>query len=274
MSWWNFLDPRSERFQRWWRQTYAGGGKPRQPGLEKRPFSLNAELKLAAPPFEPLKDHNIVGADPLQSFAEIFGQLREGERATICVDLRAVPNARAAKIRNYWLAKAPGSVVRGELAEPETQSLPVGQVVSRRQDTSRLNDKLNPQAVLFEVQILIHTESRDDPERPAELFRRFLTAFQQWKGANELTVHGQLLSFAGHDVRFFGADAFGWRRWWFRFRLTTGLFWPASSGFVTAWELAGLLKPWTKHNSSSAPWRLEDPWPPPGAAAARLPGNR
>jgi hypothetical protein len=271
MSWWNFLHPRSERYQRWWRQTYGGGGKPRP---EKVLHSLNAELKLAAPPYEPLKDHNIVGADPLQSFAEIFGELRDGERATVCVDLRAVPSARAGKIRKFWLGRVGGKIVRGELAEPETQTLPVGQVVSRRQDTYRLNDKLNPQAVLFEVQILIHTESRDDPDRPAELFRRFLTAFQQWKGANELTVHGQLLKVAGHDVRFFGADAFGWRRWWFRLRLTTGLFWPASSGFVTAWELAGLLKPWTTYNSSGAPWRLEDPWPPPGAVATTARGYR
>src|SRR5437870_8308597 len=127
MSWWDFLDPRSDRFQRWLRQPYRGGVMPpaqrATPRPQRRPFSLNAELKLAGPPYEPLKDHDIVGADPLQSFAEIFGQLRDGERATVTVDLRAVPNARAAKIRQYWLGKAAGTVVRGELAEPETQSL-------------------------------------------------------------------------------------------------------------------------------------------------------
>lgn len=265
MSWWDFLDPRSARFQQRFRRGLRGVAQGSQPGLPRPllPYSLNAELKLAGPPSEPLKDHDIEAADPLQSFAEIFAQVREGERASVSVDFRAVPPDRAAKIRAYWLSRAPGRVVRGELAEPETQSLPVGQVVSRRQDTFRLNNKLNPQAVLFEVQILIRVESWDDPNRPVELFRSFLTAFQQWKAANEITVHGQLLRVAGHDVRFFGADAFSWRRWWFLFRLNSGLFWPASPGLVTAWELSGLLKPWTKNNSSSAPLRVEDPWPPP-----------
>jgi hypothetical protein len=253
----NSLNPSTEGFQRWLGQ--SGRGRP-EPFLRKPLFEANAELKLAGPPYEPLTEHSLLDADPLQSFAETFARLRDdlNERASVCVDLRAVPNARAAKIRRFWLGRAGGTVVKGSLAEPETQSLPVGQVVSRRQDTNRLNYKLNPQEVLFEVQILIHTESRD-PARPADLLRSFLTAFQQWKGANELTVHGQLLGVAGRDFRFFGADAFRWRRWWFKQRLTTGLFWPASPALLTAWELAGLLKPWTRNNSSQAPIRAPGP---------------
>ncbi|MBJ7599002.1 MAG: hypothetical protein DLM67_07205 [Candidatus Nephthysia bennettiae] len=254
MSWRAVLDPRTEVFREWMRMSLPGGGTPTP---RSRKPELNAELKLAGPPYEPLQAHLIVGADPLQPFARTFERLSDEleERATICVDLRAVPNARARWIRQFWLGKARGNVVKGELAEPETtQGLPVGQVVTRRQDTSRLNDKLNPREVLFEVQILIHTESLD-PARPVEIFRSFLTGFQQWKGANELTVHGQLVTLIGHDVRFFGADAFAWRRWWFWYRLRHGLFWPASPGLVTAWELAGLLKPWTVWNTSTAPVR-------------------
>jgi hypothetical protein len=269
MSWRRVLDPRTEVFKEWVRLNLPGGGTPPPPRGRRKP-ELNAELKLAGPPYEPLKEHLIVGADPLQPFARTFERLSDEleERATICVDLRAVPNARARWIRQFWLGKASGGVVKGELAEPETtQGLPVGQVVTRRQDTSRLNDKLNPRAVLFEVQILIHTESLD-PARPVEIFRSFLTAFQQWKGANELTVHGQLVTLIGHDVRFFGADAFAWRRWWFWYRLQHGMFWPASPGLVTAWELAGLLKPWTVWNTSTAPVRGG---PCRDAPAARLP---
>src|SRR2546428_67887 len=254
MSWRAVLDPRTEAFREWVRVNLPGGGAP--PPRRRKPV-LNAELRLAGPPYEPLKDHLIVGADPLQPFAKTFEQLSDEleERATVCVDLRAVPNARARWIRQFWLGKAGGRVVKGELAEPETtRGLPVGQVVSRRQDTTRLNNKLNPQEVLFEVQILIHTESWD-PARPVEIFRSFLTAFQQWKGANELTVQGQLLRIAGKDVRFLSVDAFPWRRWWFWVRLQYGLFWPASPGLVTAREMAGLLKPWTVWNTSTAPVR-------------------
>jgi hypothetical protein len=254
MSWRDYLSPTAEGFEQRLREPQRRQPEP-APG-DPRPYEANAELTLSGPPYEPLARHDLATVDPLQSFAEIFAQLRDElkERATVCVDLRAVPNSRAAKIRRFWLSRAPGSVSQGTLSEPETRTTPIGQVVSRRQDTSRLNDKLNPQEVLFEAQILIHIESMD-PARPVYLIRSFLTSFQQWKGANELTVHGQLLGIAGHDLRFFGVDAFRWRRWWFKLRLTTGLFWPRAPALVTAWELAGILKPWTKNNSSTAPIR-------------------
>jgi hypothetical protein len=253
MSWRDYLSPSVDDFE----QRLRDSERRRPQPIRGAPlYEANAELRLAGPPYEPLAVHRLNDVDPLQSFAETFAKLRDDlrERASVCVDLRAVPNARAAKIRRFWLNRAPGNVPQGTLAEPETHGLPIGEVVSRRQDTDRLNNKLNPQEVLFEVQILIHIESTA-PDRPTYLIRSFLTAFQQWKGANELTVYGQLFAIGGRDFRFFGTNAFRWRRWWFKQRLTTGFFWPAAPALLTARELAGLLKPWTRQNSSSAPIR-------------------
>jgi hypothetical protein len=253
MSWRDYLSPSVDDFEQRLRDSER---RRPDPVSGKQLFEANAELRLAAPPYEPLATHRLDDVDPLQSFAETFAKLDDKlqERASVCVDLRAVPNARAHKIRRFWLNRVGGNVPPGTLAEPETHSFPIGEVVSRRQDTDRLSNKLNPQEVLFEVQILIHVESTNS-DRATYLIRSFLTAFQQWKGANELTVYGQLFTIGGRDFRFFGTNAFRWRRWWFKQRLTTGFFWPAAPALLTARELAGLLKPWTRQNSSSAPIR-------------------
>jgi hypothetical protein len=203
-----------------------------------------------------------MATDPKQSFAEVFSRLRDdlGERASVCIDLRPVPNARKSMLRRYWLAKASGSsgkVAKGTLSEPETSNLGVGTVAGTGQDTRRIASKLDPDQIFFEAQILIHVESTD-AERTVEIIRSFLSSFQQWKGANEISVRGNLLGAGGYDIRFFGVDAFRWRRWWFNRRLETGLWWPRHPALVVAGEIAGLLTPWTSHNRSPAPIRAGD----------------
>lgn len=220
-------------------------------------YEANAELILANAPTEPLAELSVEKTDPLESFAQVFATLRDDwqEHGTaIYIDVMAIPNSRVYKLRSYWMNKAVGRVGRGSLSEPETNNVPIGRVVQRRQDTARLASKLDPQEILFEVQILIHCQSTQ-PGREVEILRGFLTAFSQWKGANEWVVYGQPVGAGPYTIRFWATDRFRWRKRWHAFRRRTGMFWPARVNLVAAWELQAFLKPWTNLNASSAPYR-------------------
>ena len=103
---------------------------------------------------------------------------------------------------------------------------------------------------LFRLQVLIRCSS---PERGRAVacLQGLLGCFDGFAGANSLRVVG--VRFLG--VAFAGSDLPG-RRGWFDRRLRTGLFRPARKDYVTAGEMAGLLKPPSVHCAAPEVLRL------------------
>src|SRR6476620_11805073 len=114
-------------------------------------YEANAELILAGPPTEPLAEHKLKGADPLQVIDEAMAGARDEwyERAQVCFDVIPVPNERARRLRSYWLNKA--GAKSGYEGQDAVYHQATGQDVKRSQDKSRLASKLDPKEILFEL---------------------------------------------------------------------------------------------------------------------------
>jgi hypothetical protein len=225
---------------------------------------VRAELRLARPSSEPLADVPL-NPDPLQSFARVIARLdrSHGEQAQVAVDLLPTTPATRRRLRRRLLKEASR---RGEhIGGGETDGLggilagggggQVGrrraaEMVQQRAEREEIGQKLLAAEPLFRLQVLIRCSS---PERgrAVECLQGLLGCFDGFAGANSLRVVGVRflgLAFAGSDLPP--------RRGWFDRRLRTGLFRPARKDYVTAGEMAGLLKPPSVHCAAPEVLRL------------------
>ena len=224
---------------------------------------VRAELRLARPSSEPLADVPL-NPDPLQSFARVIARLdrSHGEQAQIAVDLLPTTPATRRRLRRRLLKEARR---RGEhIGGGETDGLggilaggssQVGrrraaEMVQQRAEREEIGQKLLAHEPLFRLQVLIRCSS---PERGRAVacLQGLLGCFDGFAGANSLRVVG--VRFLG--LAFAGSDLPG-RRGWFDRRLRTGLFRPARKDYVTAGEMAGLLKPPSVHCAAPEVLRL------------------
>lgn len=224
---------------------------------------VRAELRLARPSSEPLADVPL-NPDPLQSFARVIARLdrSHGEQAQIAVDLLPTTPATRRRLRRRLLKEARR---RGEhIGGGETDGLggilaggssQVGrrraaEMVQQRAEREEIGQKLLAHEPLFRLQVLIRCSS---PERGRAVacLQGLLGCFDGFAGANSLRVVG--VRFLG--LAFAGSDLPG-RRGWFDRRLRTGLFRPARKDYVTAGEIAGLLKPPSVHCAAPEVLRL------------------
>jgi hypothetical protein len=224
---------------------------------------VRAELRLARPSSEPLADVPL-NPDPLQSFARVIARLdrSHGEQAQVAVDLLPTTPATRRRLRRRLLKEASR---RGEPMGGETEGLggllaggggrQVGrrraaEMVQQRAEREEIGQKLLAHEPLFRLQVLIRCSS---PERGRAVacLQGLLGCFDGFAGANSLRVVG--VRFLG--LAFAGSDLPG-RRGWFDRRLRTGLFRPARKDYVTAGEMAGLLKPPSVHCAAPEVLRL------------------
>jgi hypothetical protein len=210
---------------------------------------VRAELRLARPSSEPLA-HLPLTPDPLQSFARVLARLDPAhrERAEVAIDLLPTTAATRRRLRRRLLKEAlrrggdssrqgggdgmfdfgaGGRVGRRRPAE----------MVEQRAEREEIAAKLVQAEPIFRLQVLIRCCS---PERGTAVgcLQGLLSCFDGFAGANSLRVVG--VRFFG--LAFAGSDLPG-RRGWFDHRMRTGLFRPARRDYVTAREMAGLLKP-------------------------------
>ena len=225
---------------------------------------VRAELRLARPSSEPLADVPL-NPDPLQSFARVIARLdrSHGEQAQVAVDLLPTTPATRRRLRRRLLKEARH---RGEhIGGGETDGLGgilaggegrqmgrrrAAEMVQQRAEREEISQKLLAPEPLFRLQVLIRCSS---PERgrAVECLQGLLGCFDGFAGANSLRVVG--VRFLG--LAFAGSDLPG-RRGWFDRRLRTGLFRPARKDYVTAGEMAGLLKPPSVHCAAPEVLRL------------------
>lgn len=220
------------------------------------------ELVLARPDHEPLRDVPLK-PDPLEGFAQVFEQLRphRGEAATVAIDLlpasagqrrrwrnrlRAAHDPTASRVPKMPARRASsGSALLDEalanrgVGPGATAGLMAG---GGRGERSDIQAKLRRDALLG-LQILVRVTSKD-AGRPELLVDGLVSCFDVFGGANYFRASGLHLGIA-----FVGSDA-PVRAWWFDRRLASGLFRPSRRSLVGAREIAGLLKPPTKHCAS------------------------
>lgn len=233
-----------------------------EPGVQtRRVQKVRAELRLARPSSEPLAHLPLI-PDPLQSFAQVIGRLnhQHGDRAEIAVDLLPATPATRRRLRRRLLREArrlEGDPL-GNARDPRAGlggGRPVGrrrpaEMVEQRAAREEIAAKLAQAEPLFRLQILIRCSS---PERGSAVscLHGLLGCFDAFAGANSFRVVG--VRFFG--LAFAGADLPGQRAWFDR-RFDTGLFRPGRRDYVTAREVAGLLKPPTVHCASPEVLRL------------------
>ena len=211
---------------------------------------VRAELRLARPSSEPLA-HLPLTPDPLQGFARVLARLDPAhrERAEVAIDLLPTTAATRRRLRRRLLKEA---LRRGD----DSSRQPGGdgmfdfdgggggrgrrrpaEMVKQRAEREEIAAKLVQAEPIFRLQVLIRCCS---PERGTAVgcLQGLLSCFDGFAGANSLRVVG--VRFFG--LAFAGSDLPG-RRGWFDHRMRTGLFRPARRDYVTAREMAGLLKP-------------------------------
>ena len=229
----------------------------RPPG---RKHVVRAEMQLALPSHVPLRDVPLK-PDPLAAFAAAVADVRPelGEEAEIAIDLLPLTPARArfhrrraaraaqqeatagprpfgaalsAQLQMGWQAtKGIKAVAPPPRPRPERPTRAYGPAA---------HGKYAPDDPLFAIQILIRITS-EIPGRAQAHLKKILSAFNVWDGENYLRVVGRNLG-PWH----IGSDAPARRRSFDR-RFETGLFAPSAESVVTGREIAGLLKPPTKH---------------------------
>jgi hypothetical protein len=226
------------------------------------------ELRLARDAAQPLREVPL-RPDPLSLFARVFDMLRSDldEDATVAIDLLPASPQQRRRLRKRLLRQADrrglagrparsngGSSLGGILHDaarelgvdrgprggsPGNGRLRPVDLVSQRHELRQLSTKLLDVDAMFELQVLIRTRSRV-PQRADAMFKGLLSAFEVFGADNEFTVSG---------INLFGADA-PWRKGWFDLRFERGYFRPAGrrgGNIVNAREIAGLLKPPTRH---------------------------
>jgi len=227
--------------------------------------TVRLELRPARPDVWPLRE--VRDWDPLRGFVPPFELVDVArESLTMAVDLRPVGPRGLVPLRRRMLT----AVRRRELRDPLVSAQGCGdrvnpaERVERRVERTGLVAKLGRSDPFFEVQILIRATS-PDRKRARELVERTFAAWEQFSGQNYMRAVGLPLL----GIWFFGSNA-PWRRGWFDLRLRTGYFGPGRPRRVlTTRELAGLIKPWTRHcDSASLVRRDPEGLPAPDGAAS------
>ena len=240
------------------------GPQPGRPPARKS--VARAELRLALPNHLPLREVPLK-PDPLAAFAAAVADVRPelGEDAQIAIDLLPLTPARSRHHR-----KRAARAAQQPAAGPRSLGAAIGaQLQMGLQATKGVHAVSPPRAPrperparaaaaaamgkytaddpLFSIQILIRITS-DIPDRAQAHLKKVLSAFNVWDGENYLRVVGRNLGpwHLGSDART--------RRRRFDRRFETGLFDPSAESVVTGREIAGLLKPPTKH---CAPMNVE-----------------
>ncbi|MFI6112679.1 ATP/GTP-binding protein [Kitasatospora sp. NPDC051164] len=267
--------------------------KDTAPAAERRLHVARAELALALPDHLALRDVPLK-PDPLEALAAAVADVRASlqERADLVLDLVPVAEGKVARRRSRLLAAArrspndmpaiPGmprqggggsgfsldrlssigseiaAEMRGAQAQrPAAGSRPRPQRMLNATDMKAALGKFHPGVnPVFDLQLLLRTCSTD-PHRPRLLLDQLLAALEGWAGDNYLRPVGLNLGLT--RLR---ADSVFYRQHFDR-RFETGLFAPRRRGWVTGEEIAGLLKPPTKHNSAANVMRSGGVVPPP-----------
>lgn len=258
-----------------------------------------AELALALPDHLALREVPLT-PDPLEALANAVADVREdlGESADVVLDLVPVAPNRVSSRRRRLLAQARRNPTDGPAIPGMPQQrgnrfgFDLGQVLSEiatemkgnqgggarqrqhQQRAHRVTDmkaamgKLAPGAEpVFSMQLLVRTRARDE-YRARMLLDQVLAALEPWSGDNHLRPVGLHLG-----VTRLRADHWLHRRKFDR-RFESGLFMPRRHSWVTAQEIAGLLKPPTKHNMAPNIARSGGVVPPPPAALPTWTGQR
>jgi hypothetical protein len=224
---------------------------------------VRAELRLARPSSEPLAQLPL-NPDPLQTFAGVIARLRpaSGEQAQVAIDLLpATPMARRrlrgrllreARRRSDAAASGPytGGLVGYIIGSRQPVTRTPAEVVAVRAEREEIAAKLLQAEPLFGLQVLIRCCS-PQRARAVECLQGLLGCFDGFAAANSFRVAGVRIL----GIRFAGSDMPPLRAWFDR-RMRTGLFRPARAGYVSAREVAGLLKPPTVHCSAPDVVRL------------------
>ncbi|GAA1227295.1 type IV secretory system conjugative DNA transfer family protein [Streptomyces rhizosphaericus] len=255
-------------------------------------YYARAELTLALPDHLALREVPL-DPDPLEALANAVADVREdlGESADVVLDLVPVAKSRVASRRRRLLAKArrnaaDGPAIPGMPQRTNRFGFDLGAVMSeiaskmkgnqggaarprpqnhahrahRMTDMKAAMGKLAPGAEpVFSLQLLVRTCARD-ADRARVLLDRVVAALEPWSGDNYLRPVGLHLGIT--RVR---ADHWMYRRRFDR-RFERGLFAPRRKSWVTSQEIAGLLKPPTKHNRAANIARSGGVVPPPPAA--------
>ncbi|UNZ21398.1 ATP/GTP-binding protein [Streptomyces sp. 891-h] len=238
-----------------------------RPQRKELPHVVRAEFTLRGPQVARLREVPLV-PDPLQPLVDAVATLRTelGESAEVCVDIQQVPPwqlrlrrwQRLADARAYAQRQAERDARKSALASLSEDSfrIEIADMVSGRQgqplrrlalppksqsiERERTLGKLAESAGLLRVQILARcTATR--PERAAQRIRHIASALQIFAGDVRLSQRGRQLGPWRLDAnRKVLRRAFD-RRW------RTGQVSGAQASWVHASEIAGLLKPPTRH---------------------------
>lgn len=217
-----------------------------------RLHTARAELVLARDAHRPLRDVGL-RPDPLGGITAALASVRPdlGEQAEICVDLRPLTPARVSHLITAHQGRAGGGLLArgGALAGSLLMELvnevlpgPSAQAANRNPADLRpgLPTKFTVQEPVFDVQVLIRTRSEIRGRAQAHL-HQILAAFEAFSGDNHWRTVGLNLGFVH-----LGSDLWPWRPGFDR-RMDTGLFRPRKHNLVTGGEIAGFLKPPTRH---------------------------
>jgi hypothetical protein len=223
---------------------------------------VRLELRPARADAWPLRE--IKDWDVMRGFVPPLEQVRlPHERLSVSIDLLPVAPRRMVPERHRILT----SIRQGEVQDPlvaitgRSDWVLPAQNVERQVERSGLLAKVGRSDPFFEVQVLISAVS-PDREHARELVERAYAAFEQFTGQNYLRAVGRPVL----GTWFWGSDAL-WRRGWFDLRERTGLF--GGRRLLTTRELAGLLKPWTRHCTAPSIVRRErEELQPPERAAS------
>ncbi|MGW4894579.1 ATP/GTP-binding protein [Kitasatospora sp. NPDC004240] len=267
----------------------ASPTKKAQPDRPETRHVARAELALALPDHLALREMPL-RPDPLEALAAAVADIRTNlhERADVVLDLVPVAPGKVSRKRNQLLATARrrphdmpaipglpqyggrgfslerlssiGAEIAAEMRGAHAQR-PQARGGSHRQvrttDMKAAMGKLLPGVdPVFDLQLLIRTSSTD-PHRPRLLLEQVLAALEGWAGDNYLRPIGLNLG-----VTRLRSDNALYRRH-FDHRFETGAFAPRKHGWVTGVEIAGLLKPPTRHNSAANVARSGGVVPPP-----------
>lgn len=226
-----------------------------------RLHTVRLELRPGRPDAWPLRQ--IPDWDLLRGFLPPFEHLDAAhERLTMCVDLLPVPPRELVPLRHRILSAVRRREMRDSLVTIGGVSdwVMPAENIERQIERQGLMAKVGRSDPFFRVQVLISATS-PSRERARELVERMYAAWEQFSGQNYMRAVG--LPVMG--LWFLGSNA-PWRRAWFDLRSRTGLH--AGRRLLTARELSGLLKPWTRHCPEPIVVRRERELPPPELAAS------
>ncbi|MCX5216201.1 ATP/GTP-binding protein [Kitasatospora sp. NBC_00240] len=259
------------------------------PGRSEQLFVARAELALALPDHLSLRELPLK-PDPLEALAAAVADVRKtlSERVDLVLDLVPVPAGKVSRKRNQLLSAARrrpqdfpsipgmpqgsgsgfsldrlasiGSEIAAEMRGPQARGAQGRGAQGQRrsvQDMKVAMGKFVPGVdPVLDLQMLLRACSTD-PTRPRMLLDQVLAALEGWSGDNHLQPVGLNLGIT--RVR---ADSALYRRH-FDLRFESGAFAPRQHGWVTGQEIAGLLKPPTKHNTAANVARSGGVVPPP-----------